>query len=550
MYRPLTDAASCRVLHILPGNKSDPIQCSLSVIDLSGLHCSYVALSYVWGNREPPLEIRCNGNSFPVTRNLRDGLERIRDRYQTRTVWVDALCINQSDETERGNQVKLMKRIYSNATQVLIWLGHDGSNHASCVFSALRNIAEAASRHAANQIIGNMVGMPVQWDSVKVFYQLEYFQRIWVIQEVTQAASALLMWGQHETRWDIVGPGTSFIRNNRYAYQSLSEDEIKGLVHAYMMYRLPYPDFQPITFFDLLRLTSQFLATDDRDKIFGILGLPNQDSDPIQGQPFIEPDYTLSRNELYEKVAVKILRKASMPFDLLSAVDHGDNLCQDFPSWIPQWHKNHSIDLVSHRQHAQNLPPGGYWSGNIDSVLQNWEINRTISALGFEYDTIVSSTATLKTRGKDDAWYYGTIASWLEKTQAISNNVQLGWQDIAWTLLTGRDWYGEPIPSLQNLGHVWSAEGPTESGLAAARAYCNNRRLFVTSEGSLGLGPAALRLGDRVCVLLGARIPYVLRPEDSKYNLAGACYVHSIMHGQLISEWQQKKRLVSNFIIQ
>ncbi|KAK3613930.1 hypothetical protein LTR22_027957, partial [Elasticomyces elasticus] len=40
---------------------------------------------------------------------------------------------------------------------------------------------------------------------------------------------------------------------------------------------------------------------------------------------------------------------------------------------------------------------------------------------------------------------------------------------------------------------------------------CIDRRLFNLQSGELGLGPAEARVGDYVCILLGARTPFVLR---------------------------------------
>jgi hypothetical protein len=38
-------------------------------------------------------------------------------------IWIDALCINQSDNVEKAIQVPLMGSIYTNARQVIVWLG-------------------------------------------------------------------------------------------------------------------------------------------------------------------------------------------------------------------------------------------------------------------------------------------------------------------------------------------------------------------------------------------------------------------------------------------
>ncbi len=49
----------------------------------------------------------------------------IRRETESRTVWVDALCNKQADVEERNERVKSMARIYSQATQVLVWLGEE-----------------------------------------------------------------------------------------------------------------------------------------------------------------------------------------------------------------------------------------------------------------------------------------------------------------------------------------------------------------------------------------------------------------------------------------
>jgi hypothetical protein len=52
-------------------------------------------------------------------------LERLRLKDKERTIWVDAIYINQEDLSERAIQVLLMREIYANARQVLIWLGEE-----------------------------------------------------------------------------------------------------------------------------------------------------------------------------------------------------------------------------------------------------------------------------------------------------------------------------------------------------------------------------------------------------------------------------------------
>ena len=60
------------------------------------------------------------------------------------------------------------------------------------------------------------------------------------------------------------------------------------------------------------------------------------------------------------------------------------------------------------------------------------------------------------------------------------------------------------------------------------------RRLVTTRGGYLGLVPAAARCGDVVAVLMGCDTPLVLRRRDGEYEVVGECYVHGIMHGEVI----------------
>ncbi|PVH96482.1 hypothetical protein DM02DRAFT_499644, partial [Periconia macrospinosa] len=119
-----------RLLSLLPGKKGDLIRCKLSKgrfkVSLPPQY-NYEALSYVWGkstqNRYIMLD---NKKDFPVTDNLYAALGRLRRPEKARTLWVDSLCIDQQNTTERNHQVHMMGRIYNSAASVIAWLGDAG----------------------------------------------------------------------------------------------------------------------------------------------------------------------------------------------------------------------------------------------------------------------------------------------------------------------------------------------------------------------------------------------------------------------------------------
>lgn len=136
-YSPLlAHPNSIRLLRLLPASRAeDPVHCRIFNYSLSipaRTSHLYECLSYVWGSVEDKETIRVNDAGFAVTKNLHGALRRLRDPDLDRTLWVDAVCINQNDLEERANQVQIMALIYAYASRVVVWLGEeaDGSKEA------------------------------------------------------------------------------------------------------------------------------------------------------------------------------------------------------------------------------------------------------------------------------------------------------------------------------------------------------------------------------------------------------------------------------------
>lgn len=90
----------------------------------------FKALSYTWGRPEKdPLYIRVEGSSqhykLGVWPNLMSVLRhlRLRDPSASRTMWIDAICLNQKDHEGKGLQIHRMRDIYRLAYRTIVWLG-------------------------------------------------------------------------------------------------------------------------------------------------------------------------------------------------------------------------------------------------------------------------------------------------------------------------------------------------------------------------------------------------------------------------------------------
>ena len=108
----------------------------------------YTALSYVWGSSEKVASVMLDGRPLPVTGSLYRLLTRarvLRDAY----MWVDAICINQEDISERNAQVQLMGDVYSNASKVATYVGEASKEDARAVEVLVYKMRRIHAHHLA-----------------------------------------------------------------------------------------------------------------------------------------------------------------------------------------------------------------------------------------------------------------------------------------------------------------------------------------------------------------------------------------------------------------
>ncbi len=117
-HQPLTLPNSIRVLVLEPARSPEaPIHCSLDEVDLDNITSSsaYEALSYVWGDRVGTIPILCHGKQLLVTPNCYGALVQLRSSFKRRRLFIDAICIDQRDEThskeEREHQIASMGQV-------------------------------------------------------------------------------------------------------------------------------------------------------------------------------------------------------------------------------------------------------------------------------------------------------------------------------------------------------------------------------------------------------------------------------------------------------
>lgn len=190
-----------RLVTLSRGRFEEPIVCHLQTIDLD-TNPEYEALSYEWGNPLSKTSIWLDGCAMGVTRNLGSALRYLRSTSADRVLWIDAVCINQSDPEERATQVRMMSRIYSNATRVVAWLGEGAARHmrnAEATLAAMQGHEgipgdftdfdfQVGIWESLPECLGNVV--PERYSSRELV--TTYWGRVWIIQEVIFARSLVL----------------------------------------------------------------------------------------------------------------------------------------------------------------------------------------------------------------------------------------------------------------------------------------------------------------------------------------------------------------------
>ncbi|KAH9217518.1 heterokaryon incompatibility protein-domain-containing protein, partial [Leptodontidium sp. 2 PMI_412] len=128
-----------RLVILLPGPFDAPVHALLQTTSFTGDSVpQYEALSYTWGSADDPKTIRVGNAPFDrtvleVTSNLAKALPYLRHASVRRTLWIDAICVNQQDLQERSSQVKRMPDLYSKAKGVVVWLGPNEPDSAAAM---------------------------------------------------------------------------------------------------------------------------------------------------------------------------------------------------------------------------------------------------------------------------------------------------------------------------------------------------------------------------------------------------------------------------------
>ncbi|KAJ6016350.1 hypothetical protein N7540_010941 [Penicillium herquei] len=156
---------------------------------------------------------------FFVGSNLFCALHRLRRPDKPIALWVDALCISQSNNKEKAQQIKMMNKIFSTASQVCIWLGEsDEQGNSDLAMDFIPHIVDRAtlnSHHATDENDAE------KWLAVSELIRDPWFSRRWIVQEISLARYASVHCGTKNITWNQLVDAIALLIAQEYSIRKL-----------------------------------------------------------------------------------------------------------------------------------------------------------------------------------------------------------------------------------------------------------------------------------------------------------------------------------------
>ncbi|ERF68824.1 hypothetical protein EPUS_06268 [Endocarpon pusillum Z07020] len=507
----LRDRHEIRLFSLARGSRDTPIVGSLATVQIGGQSVDstgtddalstpeYEALSYFWGEGRG-CEIALNGRPFKVTSNLFSALQQLRLEDRDRVLWIDAICINQDDYEERGHQVSLMRRIYETAAHVIIWLG-DASKQSSEGLEELRNLFTASSRWDKAEILFGR--NPTE--GLQDIFTRPWWRRIWVVQEAAVAMKLTFICGADilevpanredlKQLTDALQSARTLPGKDNPDVSSIFLDQILSLLQL----QLDRGGAVRSRLSDLIHTYILRQCSDPRDRVFALLGL-SRTSDASANPP----DYALT----VEEVAVRLLCHAANDIDddVVASRDVSGPLqleSPDFPDDDAWQLEKICMSLIGRNRQNRVFKASG--NSNID--LKWYCIPHIPAKLQFA-GVIVDAVSSL-----------GSVSANIQELSLLSRTS---------TCSKCRDQDRHRQLFTQDFNRFMNTRGP---------ANTFRWGYLVTERGHIALVPSQSAPGDKVCILLGFPLPFVVRPSsiDGAYDILGECYRHGVMNSEAV----------------
>ncbi|KAI8631090.1 HET-domain-containing protein [Xylariaceae sp. FL1651] len=530
---------------------------------------TYEALSYTWGAPEKDevavvkktrtmrasfgstfrrvLPAR-RARSLPITRNLADALRHLRYSDRSRTMWIDAICIDQGNDQERSKQVQRMGQIFSLAGRVVAWLGPSFPD-SSLALTTLSSIGQQLEWTRDKVPLPSPQCSHPDWHSEKVclpfgtkefaaitqLCKAEYFGRLWVVQELQLGnAESIIKCGSEEIPWPLFRRAVLCIH---YKPDGIPPDLRDTLfIPAELCNYLRNSSIRHMLYY-----YSGRECADDKDNVYGLMNLLDSD---ISNCIIVDYSRSTSVLDAFQQVFLAFTEQEQRVAQLqCSGRRYGETSARAasaWPTWLPNWSQFVYLTVPFEL---------GFGASSTSAARAKYISPHKIEIKGVSLGTISIVSEPLD----HEQGFLGVVEMLkglgLEQLR-VSRYITGGTLLDAYlqTILRGvfRERFQTdsfiPLDELREEAiRVAAPSGSTEQSIIASSYHdmiknsIKSTYMFTMSSGYIGIICGYPRLGDEVFVILGCDVPMLLRQtRNAEYEVVGDCYVHGIMDGELL----------------
>jgi hypothetical protein len=555
----------------------------------------YEALSYTWcdekGDAGLNMSIIVDGHAILVTKNLEAALGQLFTDEDEKTLWVDALCINQADVLERNEQVSKMKIVYQEATGVVAWLGAE-YNESRNAFKLLRSFltngiketvydgTEPADPHEAAP-----ESVVKDTHAVINLFNRQYWQRSWVVQEVTLAKRVIFHCGSDSISWEDMDRILKELAKEGVFISDAFFSTVVGHLLWHLLssgpsqvVRKDNADEEELTTLHQALVRHRLKrATDPRDKIYSLLGII-----PSNIQARVPVDYSLETLIVFQNVATFIVieeKDLSILAENKNPSDH-----KVLPSWVPNWANANIADKI--RIDRNNYPHNSFNASGAVTTAEAYLLpNHLLRVKGIRLGTITAAgtalpdfvdeefnfTPVLDTlyewwllfyftgrrdiigrRSFVDIVNYGHFYSHLAP-ENIKEIEEMTLANIKIAFLIYKPWDRTLLPTLGTLEKPVTEpeKRKAEVNIWNIAPNCRKRKFIVVDGKECGIGPQGVEVGDHIVVVLGCRVPVILRERKGEeyggYRNVGDAFLQGYMEGKALKDIENGTREFESF---
>ncbi|KAF5537802.1 heterokaryon incompatibility (het-6OR allele) [Fusarium napiforme] len=354
LYGHDLDEREIRVALIHNGKWQDPISCVFKYTKIESQEPqSYSALSYVWGSSRATETIQIDGHDHNISVNLACAIRHLRDERNSILIWIDALVsilqplthkvdlslapVRFSNDDRDDSLITLFRNSWETMCRQAEW-------YSFCTICVIRALSDIDRYRTTIKCIaeGKASSRLKLFELVRRFINSQWWQRVWVIQEATVTSQISVQYGNVKVPWEVLARSANTCDSLGWGRQDTGSELFLGIEreHAKVLpvlskqifeierLRMEWADGKATTLLSLLQEFSSRRATDDRDKVFALLGL-------AMDIKTIEPNYSLSTVQVYRNTVIDLIKHSGSLAALSGDMKRKNS--GSIPSWVPDW---------------------------------------------------------------------------------------------------------------------------------------------------------------------------------------------------------------------